>query len=52
MNRDDRDDPFDDFFQALDRMRNEMMSGEFYMHVERPEGDHGPTTDPHLDVYE
>lgn len=52
MNRDDRDDPFDDFFQELERMMNEMMSGEFDMHVERREGDHGTTTDIHLDIYE
>jgi len=52
MNRDDRDDPFDDFFQELERMMNEMMSGEFDMHVERNDGNRGATTDIHLDIYE
>lgn len=52
MRRDDRDDPFDDFFRELERMMNDMMSGEFDMHVERHEPD-GPTTaDVHLDIYE
>jgi HSP20 family protein len=52
MNRDDRDDPFDDFFRELERMMNEMMNGEFDMHVERHEGEGGRTNDIHFDVYE
>ncbi|PSP34395.1 Hsp20/alpha crystallin family protein [Halobacteriales archaeon QH_10_67_22] len=50
MRRDDRDDPFDDFFEEIERMMNDMMAG----------ADVGPqpgATDPagadvHLDVYE
>lgn len=53
MNRDDRDDPFDDFFQELERMMNEMMNGEFDMHVERhDDGDPNMASDIHLDIYE
>jgi len=53
MRRDDRDDPFDDFFAELERMMNDMMSGEFDMHVERrdPEAP-GQSTGIHFDVYE
>ncbi|MFB6135256.1 MAG: Hsp20/alpha crystallin family protein [Halobacteriaceae archaeon] len=43
--RDDRDDPFDEFFRELERMMNGMMDG--------PEED--PTgfgSDTHVDVYE
>lgn len=53
MRRDDRDDPFDDFFTELERMMNDMMSGEFDMHVERREPDApGRSKDIHFDVYE
>jgi len=53
MRRDDRDDPFDDFFRELERMMNEMTGGEFDMHVER-HGDSGQNhgRDIHLDLYE
>jgi len=53
MRRDDRDDPFDDFFAELERMMNDMMSGEFDMHVERHDPDApGQSTGIHFDVYE
>ncbi|WP_181685473.1 Hsp20/alpha crystallin family protein [Halorhabdus salina] len=52
MRRDDRDDPFNDFFRELERMMNDMTSGEFDMHVERREGESATTNDVHLDVYE
>ncbi|MCU4718847.1 Hsp20/alpha crystallin family protein [Halapricum hydrolyticum] len=53
MRRDDRDDPFDDFFRELERMMNEMTGGEFDMHVERHgDGGQNPGRDIHLDVYE
>lgn len=52
MRRDDRDDPFDDFFRELERMMNDMMSGEFDMHVERQDPADQGVSDVHLDVYE
>jgi HSP20 family protein len=54
MRRDDRDDPFDDFFRELERMMNEMTGGEFDMRVERHEEESGrsPSRDVHLDIYE
>lgn len=54
MRRDDRDDPFDDFFRELERMMNEMTNGDFDMHVERQAADGGraPSRDIHLDIYE
>ena len=52
MRRDDRDDPFDDFFRELERMMNDMMSGEFDMHVERHEPEDPMAADVHLDIYE
>jgi len=52
MRRDDRDDPFDDFFRELERMMNDMTSGEFDMRVERRDADRNPNGDVHVDVYE
>ncbi|WEL18176.1 MULTISPECIES: Hsp20/alpha crystallin family protein [unclassified Halorhabdus] len=53
MRRDDRDDPFDDFFAELERMMNDMMSGEFDMHVERRDPDAPAQSNAiHFDVYE
>lgn len=50
--RDDRDDPFDDFFREIERMMNEMMgAGDF--RVERhSDVDHGGGHDAHMDVHE
>jgi HSP20 family protein len=52
MRDDDRDDPFDEFFEEIERMMNEMMgsNAEF-----RFEGSSGPDTaggDVHFDVHE
>jgi len=44
MRRDDRDDPFDDFFDEIERMMNDMMQGD----VE----DSGFGSDTHVTVYE
>jgi HSP20 family protein len=49
MRRDDRDDPFDDFFEEIERMMNDMMT-------DADLGEHGPTepagAEVHLDVFE
>jgi HSP20 family protein len=54
MRRDDRDDPFDEFFREIERMMNDMMSGDADVHFETEP--HGPTdpagADVHLNVYE
>jgi len=53
MRDDDRDDPFDEFFEEIERMMNEMMGGEF-----RVQGGHpghaagGAGHDVHVDVHE
>ena len=50
MRRDDRDDPFDEFFREIERMMDEMMGTEGDVHIDRT-----PTTegsDLHLDVHE
>ncbi|QSG05181.1 Hsp20/alpha crystallin family protein [Halapricum desulfuricans] len=52
MRRDDRDDPFDDFFRELERMMNEMTGGDFDMHVERHGDGESHGRDIHLDIYE
>lgn len=54
MRRDDRDDPFDDFFRELERMMNEMTGSDFDMRVERhgDDGGHATSRDVHLDTYE
>jgi len=54
MRRDDRDDPFDEFFQEIERMMNEMMGdqGEFHLQTGgggRPAPDAGAV---HYDVHE
>jgi len=62
MRRDDRDDPFDDFFEDIERMMNNIMGGDFDMHVEHYAGPGAPNaapnearetaTDAHVDIYE
>jgi HSP20 family protein len=48
MRRDDRDDPFDDFFEEIERMMNDVMNdAELGTGPTEPAG-----TDVHLDVYE
>jgi HSP20 family protein len=50
MDRDDRDDPFDDIFREIERMMNEMMGGgEFGMDVDVGAGF---GTETHVDVHE
>jgi len=51
MRRDDRDDPFDDFFREIERMMNDVMDNA------NVDVEGGPATEPagadvHLDVYE
>jgi HSP20 family protein len=52
MRRDDRDDPFDDFFQEIERMMNEMMGdqGEFRVQTGQQQG--AGTGGVHYDVHE
>ncbi|WP_439028453.1 Hsp20/alpha crystallin family protein [Haloarchaeobius sp. DT45] len=50
MRRDDRDEPFDDFFKEIERMMNEMMGDRSMdMHFE---GDAGFGADTHVDIHE
>ncbi len=54
MKDDDRDDPFDEFFEEIERMMNQMMGGNAEFRFE-PGGNPGPTAeshDVHLDVHE
>ncbi|WP_129114522.1 Hsp20/alpha crystallin family protein [Halegenticoccus tardaugens] len=44
MDRDDRDDPFDNIFNEIERMMNEMTGG--------PEDRTGFATETHVDVYD
>lgn len=56
MRRDDRDDPFDEFFDELERMMNDMMGGQGSFRIETGGGSaatpkqHG--TGVHYDVHE
>ena len=52
MRRDDRDDPFDDFFQEIERVMNEMMGGSFDMDVEVGANPAGFGDHTHVDVQE
>lgn len=52
MRRDDRDDPFDEFFREIERMMNDVMGdrGEFHIQSgERPEATAGGV---HYDVFD
>jgi HSP20 family protein len=52
MRRDDRDDPFDDFFREIERMMNEMMDNA-NVDIEHSTSATDPAgADVHLDVYE
>ena len=53
MRDDERDDPFDDFISEIERMMNEMMSGNADFHFEGRSGD-GPSAghDVHMDINE
>ncbi|MFB6312058.1 MAG: Hsp20/alpha crystallin family protein [Salinirussus sp.] len=54
MRRDDRDDPFEDFFEQLERMMNDMMGGQGEFRIST--GSHTPAasrgTGVHYDVHE
>ena len=53
MRRDDRDDPFDEFFEEIERMMNEMMGANAEFHFEHNGGDMGHQTgDIHFDAHE
>jgi HSP20 family protein len=55
MRDDDRDDPFDEFFEEIERMMNEMMGGNAEFRVERPGAGGAGTTaghDIHVDIQE
>jgi len=48
----DDDDPFDDFFDELERMMNEMLGGNAEFQFEHEPGDAGGSHDIHMDVHE
>ena len=55
MRRDDRDDPFDEFFQEIERLMNDMMGERGEFHVETslgPEAAGPARADVHADVQE
>jgi HSP20 family protein len=54
MRDEDRDDPFDDFFQEIERMMNEMMgaNAEFQFQHDSGREEQDRTRDIHLDVHE
>ncbi len=55
MHRDDRDDPFDDFFREIERMMNDMMGDQGEFHLETSIGGSESamgTSDLHVDVQE
>jgi len=52
MRRDDRDDPFDEFFRELERMMNDVMGPEGDVHIEQGGGGGTGGTEMHLDVHE
>lgn len=54
MRRDDRDDPFDDFFRELERMMNDVMGagGDVRFNQTSSMGGTSGGSDVHLDVHE
>jgi HSP20 family protein len=55
MRRDDRDDPFDEFFEEIERMMNEMMGSNAEFHLEHNNGGGNAghqTGDVHFDSHE
>jgi HSP20 family protein len=54
MRDDDRDDPFDDFFQEIERMMNEMMgaNAEFQFQHDSGREEQDRARDVHLDIHE
>jgi HSP20 family protein len=53
MRDDDRDDPFDEFFEEIERMMNDMIDGSAEFRFERGSDAPGSGgTDIHLDIHE
>jgi len=54
MRDDDRDDPFDEFFNEIERMMNEMMGPEANFHFEHNSGSNAAEneTDIHFNLHE
>ena len=52
MNRDDRDDPFDDIFSEIERMMNEMIGGTMNVDFDMQTGSAGFGADTHIDIHE
>ncbi|MFB6297413.1 MAG: Hsp20/alpha crystallin family protein [Salinirussus sp.] len=52
MRDDDRDDPFDEFFEEIERMMNEMMGGNANVQFGGFDPDQGSSRDVHVDVHE
>lgn len=52
MRRDDRNDPFDEFFRELERMMNDVMGHGGDVHIEQGGPDFNTGADVHLDLHE
>lgn len=52
MRRDDRDDPFDEFFREIERMMNDMMGSGGEFRIQTGGGGRGAAADIHYDVHE
>ena len=54
MRDDDRDDPFDEFINEIERMMNEMMGSDTNVHFEQPERGSAVESGPevHMDIHE
>jgi HSP20 family protein len=53
MRRDDRDDPFDEFFREIERMMNDMMGSQGEFRIQTSGGQRGGSAaDVHFDVHE
>ncbi|WP_254765869.1 Hsp20/alpha crystallin family protein [Salinilacihabitans rarus] len=52
MRRDDRDEPFDDFFREIERMMNEMMGGANVDFESNAGVETGFGADTHVDIHE
>jgi len=52
MRRDDRDDPFDEFFREIERMMNDVMDDARARGAGGPGASDPSSADVHLDVYE
>lgn len=50
--RDDRDEPFDEFFEEIERMMNEMMGSNAEFRFEHSSGGGSEGTDVHTNIHE